>query len=118
MCHQREVEMRKLKLVIDDLAVESFTADQKRREPGTVLGQILSAEACGGTTYEDSCSAGCTDYCEGSGYPEGTCGARCASGGGCGGGDTVYDVSCRDYCTVAGTCAGATCARTTCLYCV
>ena len=107
--------MRKLKLDLDCLVVESFDTRPARAEGGTVFGQATFGESCEGTCYTDcwggtcpncdqSSIALCTQAC-GSGR-EGTCDATCATcGDSCNGWRSCIDTcvqtcweSCYGYC--------------------
>ena len=95
--------MRKLKLALEDLAVDSFATDAPVHEHGTVHGEIISrvcsggentceGPTCGGTA-EDTCALSC-DTCDHYRCPTGdectiylNCmsnDAQCPSGVGCG----------------------------------
>jgi hypothetical protein len=85
--------MKKLKLDLEELSVESFsTTPEPRREGGTVFGQQCTCYTqctCPGCpTCDASCNGTCGGTCEAS--CNGTCGGTC-------------DASCID------TCAGFTC---------
>ena len=77
--------MKKLRLDLDELAVESFDTQKDAREKGTVVGEQCS---CGGTCY-----------------PEATCPQTCAY--------TCDDPTCAYTCDDA-TCAGLTCNYESC----
>ena len=100
--------MRKLKLQLEDLQIDSFTTEPVRREKGTVFGeQCTCYTACtcpGCPTCDVSCNGTCDASCNG------TCGTGDASCGGtcdytcdytCGGGATC-DVTCAGWATYAG----------------
>ena len=53
--------MNKLKLHLDDLAVESFDTSATDRQKGTVVGEQCS---CGGTCFEATCQATCPYTCD------------------------------------------------------
>jgi hypothetical protein len=117
--------MKKLKLDIDDLAVESFSVDKAGARLGTVQGQDFTLQ-CGGTNV---CTASCNGTCYGSCGGNGcrtieyvSCDHTCATQDIlCGGsGNTTCNQPCGqtcDYtCDVAQTCiqscVGATCPYT------
>jgi hypothetical protein len=76
------MNMRKLKLSLDALQVDSFTASADEAERGTVPGHSFTQYA--DESCFESCNGGCTAY--------GSCGAGCGSGASCGG-------SCWNSCT-------------------
>ena len=66
--------MRKLKLDLDVLAVESFAMDAAREKPGTVRGHDSDS---GHQTCADSCDGVCGSYCCGSGTEPNSCDFSC-----------------------------------------
>jgi hypothetical protein len=84
--------MNKLKLCLDDLAVESFDTERMQQEKGTVVGEACScAGTCPGqatcdytcddatcpyTCDDDTCAASCNGTCAGATCYE-TCGRTC-----------------------------------------
>lgn len=108
--------MKKIRIDVDALAVESFaTTPEPRREKGTVRGHASMDETCLDYSCEGSCDwTFCVPYCTDEGCaptPAGTCqtcggscGATCYAGcgGGSGGGDptacTACDLSCFEAC--------------------
>lgn len=64
--------MKKLKLALENLAVESFDTSATERPKGTVFGEQYSCNTCEGT-----CPATCPYTCD-----DATCGACGGSGGG------------------------------------
>jgi len=96
--------MRKLRLDLDDLQVESFaTTPEPRRDGGTVFGQnhctcYTQCTCPGCPTCDASCNGTCGGTCDAScnGNCGGTCGHTCA--GNC------TEFNCTDY-TVVG-CTG------------
>ena len=106
--------MKKMKLSLDDLKVESFqtTPEGGGGGDGTVFGYIscdltICAECPPGgcPTQDPSCNGTCGQSCNGTCYEScnGTCGASC--GGGCGG------LTCPEVC---GTFACFYCTRQDC----
>jgi hypothetical protein len=104
--------MKKLKLQLEDLSVESFATAQEKDERGTVDG-YNSCQTC----QDIDCTAGCTGgSCDGTGTGTGTVGTGttpCGPGGsdivfGCGSGGygchTYYDWTGCDYSCVWGAC--------------
>ena len=98
--------MKKLRLDLDDLAVESFDTTQAQREKGTVFGEQCTCQtACtcpGCPTCYDSCNGTCGDTCAAScnGTCDYSCGGTCyewTCGYDCG---TINDGTCQNY----GTC--------------
>jgi len=81
--------MRKLRLTLEDLQIDSFSTTPVRRAKGTVYGeQCTCPTACtcpGCPTCDATCGGTCAASCNG------TCDASCD--GGCG----TYDVSCGGY---------------------
>ena len=82
--------MKKLKLDLEDLSVESFaTTPEPRREGGTVFGQQCTCYTqctCPGCpTCDASCNGTCGGTCDAScnGTCGGTCGASCNGTCGC-----------------------------------
>jgi hypothetical protein len=82
--------MKKLKLDLEDLSVESFaTTPDPRRDGGTVFGQQCTCYTqctCPGCpTCDASCNGTCGGTCEAScnGTCAGTCGASCNGTCGC-----------------------------------
>jgi hypothetical protein len=93
--------MKKLKLDLEGLVVESFaTTPESRGEGGTVFGQQCTCYTqctCPGCpTCDASCNGTCGGTCEAS--CNGTCGDSCA--GSCGG--SCYD-TCHMTCGTCGT---------------
>jgi hypothetical protein len=94
--------MRKLKLDLEDLAVESFaTTSESRGEGGTVFGQnhctcYTQCTCPGCPTCDATCNGSCVNTCAAScnGTCGGTCGASCngTCDGNCGG--YSYDTGC------------------------
>lgn len=87
--------MRKLKLRLDDLRVDTFQTTAVRREKGTVFGEQCTCNTqctCPGCP---TCYASCNGTCDAS--CNGTCVASCN----CGGADTVYDDTCYDTCAAS-----------------
>lgn len=99
--------MKKLRLELDELAVESFAANERDGSRGTVAGREFTQYADECVTPNGTCERGCWDgtvayscaaTCQGScASCQGTCGASCA--GTCAG-------TCGASCF--GTCAGCT----------
>lgn len=79
--------MKKLKLQVDDLAVESFVADAREARIGTVEGHDFTLH-CGGS---DLCTVSCNGTCYGScdGH---TC--NTIEYNSCGGGCNTQDILC------------------------
>jgi hypothetical protein len=95
--------MRKLKLDLEDLSVESFaTMPEAHREGGTVFGQQCTCYTqctCPGCpTCDASCNGTCGGTCAG------TCDASC--NGTCGG---TCDASCYGSCDYSCVCSNETC---------
>jgi hypothetical protein len=107
-----EVRMKKLRLELDALAVESFSTDAAGNRKGTVQGNLVD------TTGDDySYGAGCTQYCEtNGGIPKGnTCDIRCYPTSKCNWatqGEITCDYNCAP--TVALTCDDLTCVAQAC----
>lgn len=97
--------MKKMKLSLDDLKVESFqTTPEESNDKGTVVGYITCdltlCEECGvgcGATQTPSCNGTCDPSCNGTCDPScgGTCDATCS---GCNG------VTCLGYCNTDFAC--------------
>jgi len=109
--------MKKIKLDLDKLVVDSFEVAPALDAPGTVQGYLITentrracscAASCDGTCYAtcDTCDASCAGTCAA------TCGATCQTCAGqytcnesCGGtcdfscGDSCFGPSCFDSCT-------------------
>jgi hypothetical protein len=96
--------MRKLKLELEALAVESFDVDVPADRGGTVRGaEITVPLTCATDEYqscEGSCDGGCSGGC-GSGWY--SCEASC--GGGCG----TDENTCYQSCEAVDTCFPANC---------
>lgn len=100
--------MRKLKLDLDQLVVDSFSTQVRPKRGGTVRGQACTCytqcDTCPGCpTCDASCNGTCGATCAGTcgGSCAGTCDASC--NGTCGGtcyDCTVYDITCNNI----GTC--------------
>lgn len=95
----------KLKLHLEDLAVESFDTSTSEKAKGTVFGeQCTCLTQCG----QDTCP-GCPT-CDGScnGTCDATCGVTCESCFSCGGTCGQYTCyhSCDYWCTEGATCDG------------
>src|ERR1044072_8240282 len=94
--------MKKFRLQLDDLLIDSFSTTTVRREKGTVFGeQCTCPTACscpGCPTCDESCNGGCGPPCSVScnGPCDYSCGGTCDYY--CGG--TVNDATCNNY----GTC--------------
>jgi hypothetical protein len=86
--------MKKLRLRLEDLRIDSFTTTQAQDEKGTVFGEQCTAET--------ACT--CPDCPTGDASCDGTCDASCD--GGCGSGDWSCGGTCDQSC--GGTC-GPTC---------
>ncbi|HEX8906255.1 MAG TPA: hypothetical protein VF771_15505 [Longimicrobiaceae bacterium] len=90
--------MKKMKLHLDDLMIDSFSTTPARRQKGTVYGeQCTCYTACtcpGCPTCDASCNGSCVDTCANSCY--GTCDASC---------NGTCDYTCGGY-TCDPTCAG------------
>ena len=88
--------MKKLKLDLDALAVESFEADAREGQSGTVAAHVFTAQ-CGGTNvctvscHADTCYASCNGNSCISCY--GTCPKPCEGTGG------FYSECCSNFCT-------------------
>jgi hypothetical protein len=92
--------MKKLRLQLEDLHIDSFTTTPPERPKGTVFGEQCTCWTqctCPGCP---TCDASCNGTCGGS--CNGSCGATCD--GSCGG---TCDWSCN--CTYEATCNGVTC---------
>ncbi len=95
--------MPKLKLDLDQLAVDSFDTEAPPRRSGTVFGEQCTCYTqctCPGCpTCDASCNGTCGGTCEAScnGTCGGTCEASCNGTCNCG---TAYDYTCRNI----GTC--------------
>jgi hypothetical protein len=59
--------MQKLKLQVEELAVESFTTAVGAEGMGTVQGHAETKNGCGTQTYETYCPDGCVPYESGGG---------------------------------------------------
>jgi hypothetical protein len=106
--------MRKLKLDLDQLVVDSFRTEPAPRKPGTVFGEqctcYTNCTCPGCPTCDASCNGTCGGTCAAScnGTCAGTCDASCngTCDYSCGGtcdvycGGTEYDHTCNNY----GTC--------------
>jgi hypothetical protein len=95
--------MKKLKLKLEDLRIDSFTTTTTEKKKGTVFGEQCTCwTQCGQNTCPGcpTCDASCNGTCGAS--CNGTCGATCA--GSCYG---TCDWSC-DY-TCGDSCGGYTC---------
>ena len=90
--------MRKLRLQLEDLRIESFTTTSSQKEKGTVFGEQCTCQtACscpGCPTCDASCNGTCGGTCAGTceASCNGTCDYSCDTcGGSCGGaGDSCY----------------------------
>lgn len=102
--------MHKLKLRLEELAIDSFTTTYVKREKGTVYGeQCTCPTACtcpGCPTCDASCNGSCGASCGGTcggatcaGSCDYSCGGTCDYS--CGGGDTC-DPTCQGWATYAG----------------
>ena len=95
--------MRKLRLTLEDLSVESFSTAVRPAREGTVGGHDLSDSTChqklctcdtmAGHTCEGTCDASCNGTCVAS--CDGTCDGCVSVGGTCGG---YTCVSCEGTC--------------------
>lgn len=59
--------MKKLKLRLDDLRIDSFHADAEEQGKGTVFGEQCSCDTvctCPGLSYEPTCPASCYGTCD------------------------------------------------------
>ena len=106
--------MKKLKLRLDDLQVDSFQTTMVRKEKGTVFGEQCTCRTqctCPGCPTCDAscngtCGASCNGTCDASCY--GTCGDTCD----CVSNDTCYDTcagscgTCQFSCDDMYTCVG------------
>jgi hypothetical protein len=76
--------MRKLRLQLEDLRIDSFTTTGSQKEKGTVFGEQCTCQtACtcpGCPTCDASCNGTCGATCEAS--CNGTCDAACDTAGG------------------------------------
>ncbi len=94
--------MKKLKLHLEELAVESFIPDRRRGERGTVAGREITQNCgdtsiCTGASCNGSCYASCGDINCGSYY--------CAESWPCGGSaGTSCNAPCVNTCDGANTC--------------
>jgi hypothetical protein len=80
--------MNKLKLKLDELAVESFATCGTEREKGTVFAEACT---CPGVTCANTCPATCAYTCDDATCPQcPTCAATCAN--------TCDDPSCNGTC--------------------
>lgn len=96
--------MNKLRLHLEDLAVESFDTSRPAREKGTVFGEQCS---CGGTCAGQ---ATCDYTCDDATCPNTCDDATCAY--------TCDDLTCAGSCTKCyDTCGGATCGPYRTCYC-
>ena len=90
--------MKKLKLDLDELSVESFaTTPERGREGGTVFGQnhctcYTQCTCPGCPTCDASCNGTCGGTCAG------TCDASCNGTCGCPSGDYTCDYTCGPDC--------------------
>ena len=86
--------MRKLRLQLEDLRIDSFTTTSSQKEKGTVFGEQCTCQtACscpGCPTCDASCNGTCGGTCDAS--CNGTCDWSCETcGASCGGpGDSCY----------------------------
>jgi len=71
----QSTEMKKLKLELDELKVESFQTDRGASARGTVRGQGEGSYELGCPTMDPSCNGSCEGTCPGSCV--GTCGGSC-----------------------------------------
>jgi hypothetical protein len=105
--------MRKLKLQLDDLQIDSFDTTTPPKAKGTVFGEQCTCYTqctCPGCpTCYDSCNGTCGASCNG------TCGATCDAScyGSC---DWTCDYSCGDSCG-GYTCATSPDPRQECVIC-
>lgn len=99
--------MKKFRLQLDDLLIDSFATTPVKSEKGTVFGeQCTCATACtcpGCPTCDASCNGTCAASCNGTCDAgcggetyDWSCGGTCE--GSCGGGDTC-DYTCPGYAT-------------------
>ena len=102
--------MKKLRLRLEDLRIDSFTTTQVRREKGTVYGEQCTCHTqctCPGCP---TCYASCNGSCDAS--CNGTCGASCngtcdaSCNGGCGSGGWTCDGTCEYGCATYATYGG------------
>ncbi|HEX8395660.1 MAG TPA: hypothetical protein VF665_25130 [Longimicrobium sp.] len=106
--------MKKMKLALDDLTVDSFSIEAATGRRGTVRGNLVD------TTGDDySYGAGCTQYCETDGGGRGlTCDIRCYPSSKCNWGTQFNAVTCQGYdpCspTVALSCDDPSCSPDLC----
>jgi hypothetical protein len=94
--------MKKLKLSLEDLRVDSFTTSRPDNEKGTVLGREQETQPvqCR-PSYQPSCGVSCAGgTCDGETCPY-TCAESC--NGSCGEGSCYYT------CAVFNTCYGLVC---------
>ena len=104
--------MKKLRLQLEDLRIDSFTTTPMEKERGTVFGEQCTCytactcpgcpscdASCGGTCA--SCAASCNGTCDGcTGTVADT--EEC-SWDSCGGGRTCYEYTCYGFQTFGGT---------------
>lgn len=92
--------MRKLKLDLDHLVVDSFNTEAPPRREGTVFGEqctcYTNCTCPGCPTCDATCNGGATCYASCNGTCDASCNGTCDVY--CGG--TQYDATCRNY----GTC--------------
>jgi hypothetical protein len=81
--------MKKLRLTVDDLAVESFQTASVEALRGTVRGHDDSTDCSYGSPMYTGCDLSCEFACDGSGDCTPTC-PRTSGGGGGG----THDVTC------------------------
>jgi hypothetical protein len=94
--------MRKLKLELHDLRIDSFTTTPMAREKGTVLGEQCTCDTACSCPGCPTCDVSCTDPCGSctcwascNGSCVATCGASCYG---------TCDLSCDEGNTCAATC--------------
>ncbi|HEX8318933.1 hypothetical protein [Longimicrobium sp.] len=85
--------MKKLRLQLEDLRIDSFSTTPVEKEKGTVFGEQCTCNtACscpGCPTCDASCNGTCAATCDAS--CNGTCDYSCNTcGGSCGAGDSCY----------------------------
>lgn len=93
--------MKKLRLVVDDLRVDSFVTRQETEDRGTVQGYVSAR-----CTYQGTCLGGAT--CDGVGAtcsPNDTCWFSCQGSCPCQLPDTITEVACEGIGTANQTCA-------------
>jgi hypothetical protein len=70
--------MKKRKLSLEELVVDSFATMEPGRQRGTVVGHVVTEPET--FAVNDMCTAGCTEYCMTDGDGGGnTCDVRCYS---------------------------------------